>query len=110
MHVQKVFTYSIIYLFILLLFNYLFVNINSLKAESDRIHREYKSSQMLLEKARQSMEDERKIFDQSIRKLEERLRELTLIKEESLMKVKTVQDMNTDLRLTIDKLRTQVIF
>ena len=65
---------------------------------------------MLLEKARQSMEDERKIFDQSIRKLEERLRELTLIKEESLMKVKTVQDMNTDLRLTIDKLRTQVIF
>ena len=64
---------------------------------------------MLLEKARQSIEDERKLFDQSTRKLEERLRELTLTKEESLMKVKTIQDMNTELRITIDKLRTQVI-
>lgn len=73
----------------------------------DKINREYQSSQLLLEKSRQLVEDERKIFDQSIRKLEERLKELTLSKEESLMKVKTVQDMNTELRLTIDKLRTQ---
>jgi chromosome segregation ATPase len=80
---------------------------NSLLAEAERIGRELKSSQGMLEKTRMSMEEERKVYEQTMKKLEDRLRELTITKEDAVMRVKTVQDMNTELRLTIDKLRSQ---
>lgn len=53
------------------------------------------------------MEEERKAYEQGIKKLDDRLRELTISKEDAIMRVKAVQDMNTELRLTIDKLRSQ---
>jgi hypothetical protein len=53
------------------------------------------------------MEEERKSYETGMKKFEDRLKELTISKEDALMRVKTVQEMNTELRLTIDKLRSQ---
>lgn len=54
-----------------------------------------------------AMEEERRSYEQGIKKFEDRLKELNIAKEDAVMRVKTVQDMNTELRLTIDKLRSQ---
>jgi neutral trehalase len=75
-------------------------------AETERIGRELKSSQGMHEKTRLSMEEERKVYEQTMKKFEERFKELTIIKEDAMMRAKTIQDMNTELRLTIDKLRS----
>jgi myosin heavy subunit len=76
-------------------------------AETERTGRELKSSQALLEKTRVAMEEERRSYEQTMKKFEDRLKELNVAKEDAAMRVKTVQEMNTELRLTIDKLRSQ---
>lgn len=69
-----------------------------------------KSAEAMLEKIRQSTATDRKSSEQAMRRLEERIAEVVVEKEDTLMRIKTVQDMNAELRLTVDKLRAHVRF
>lgn len=77
------------------------------KAEEERASRERKSAQELLEKTRKAHEAETRGMEQAMGKLEERIRSVVHEREEALLKSKEVQELNTELRLLVDKLRSQ---
>jgi chromosome segregation ATPase len=77
-------------------------------AEADKAVRDCKSAESLLEKTRQAISNDRKSSEAAMRRLEERIAEVIVEKEDAVMKTKAVYDLNTELRLTIDKLRTHV--
>lgn len=79
-----------------------------MSAEADKSARDCKSAESLLEKTRQAISNDRKSSEQAMRRLEERISEVIVEKEDAAMKTKAVYDLNTELRLTIDKLRTHV--
>ena len=78
-----------------------------LKSEEERAFREARSAQNLLEKSRQSHEGDTRSTEMAMARLEEKIREVVKEREGALHKSKEVNDLNTELRLIIDKLRSQ---
>lgn len=78
-----------------------------LKAEEERASRECKSAHNLLEKSRHSHEGDSRSAEMAMSRLEEKIREVVKEREEALLKSKEVNELNTELRLLIDKLRGQ---
>ena len=78
-----------------------------LTAEEERAARECKSAHNLLEKSRQSHEGDSRSTELAMSRLEDKVREVVKEREEALLKSKEVNDLNTELRLLVDKLRSQ---
>mmetsp|Transcript_21841 Transcript_21841/g.40736 ORF Transcript_21841/g.40736 Transcript_21841/m.40736 type:complete len:781 (+) Transcript_21841:66-2408(+) len=78
-----------------------------LKAEEERALRECKSAHSLLEKSRHSHEGDSRSAELAMSRLEEKIREVVKEREEAIVKSKEVNELNTELRLLIDKLRSQ---
>jgi hypothetical protein len=68
---------------------------------------ECKSAHNLLEKSRHSHEGDSRSAEMAMSRLEEKIREVVKEREEALLKSKEVNELNTELRLLIDKLRGQ---
>lgn len=62
----------------------------------------------MLEKTRAVISGDRKTSEAAMRRLEERIADVVVEKEDAIMKMRSVHDLNSELRLTIDKLRTHV--
>lgn len=78
-----------------------------LMAEEERSARECKSAHSLLEKSRQSHEGDSRSTELAMSRLEDKIREVVKEREEALLKSKEVNELNTELRLLVDKLRSQ---
>jgi hypothetical protein len=70
--------------------------------------RESKSCKDSLEKLKRLHEDERKAVQNSVKEISDQIITLSVAKEQEYSKRIDVQDQNKDLRVTIDKLRSQV--
>jgi myosin protein heavy chain len=80
----------------------------TLLAENEKVLRETKSTKEEADRAHQSLENERRATEHAMKEMHARLNELAIQKEEESSKKFEVQELNTDYRLTIDKLRNQV--
>lgn len=80
----------------------------TLLAENEKVLREAKSTQELAGRIQQSLENERRANEHAMKEMSARLNDLAVQKEEESSKKFEVQELNTDYRLTIDKLRSQV--
>jgi DNA-binding transcriptional MerR regulator len=82
--------------------------LHTFTAETERVSRELKSAQLSLEKIRSIHDDEAKAAEAALKKLEDRIRETIAEREDAIAKLRAVQELNSELRVTIDKLRNQV--
>ena len=74
-------------------------------ANAEKAMREARSAQDLMERFERMRDEERKTTAKSLRECEERIASLSVEKEEEIKRRVEVQDLNKDLRSTIDKLR-----
>ncbi len=81
---------------------------NSLVVDNDRISREYKSLKDLYERLQQSFNEEQTHIQQQIHTFTEQLHEKIAGYEQEKIKRIEVQDQNSELRMIIDKYRSQV--
>jgi hypothetical protein len=78
--------------------------------ELEKKSRDAKSIQESVDKLIRNFESEKKALEDVISKLESKVMSCVLERDTAQLQLREIQGMNSDLRMTIDKLRTQVYF
>lgn len=78
--------------------------------ELEKKSRDAKSIQESVDKLIRNFESEKKALEDVISKLERKVMSCVLERDTAQLQLREIQGMNSDLRMTIDKLRTQVYF
>lgn len=76
--------------------------------ELEKKSRDAKSIQESVDKLIRNFESEKKALEDVISKLESKVMSCVLERDTAQLQLREIQGMNSDLRMTIDKLRTQV--
>ncbi len=79
-----------------------------LRVDGEAGAREAKAVSALLIKSQKNLEDDRKNYESTIAKLEAKLNSTVTQREENIARVKECQNLNSDLRLKVEKLQNQV--
>jgi myosin heavy subunit len=80
-----------------------------LKANEERIQREYLSTREALDRARTQHEEERKSMEATMRAMEDRMKQVESERIDDSAKRREIQEQNKSLRITVDNLRAQVV-
>jgi hypothetical protein len=80
-----------------------------LKANEERIQREYLSTREALDRARAQHEEERKSMETAMRTMEEKMKQIESERIDDSAKRREIQEQNKSLRITVDNLRAQVV-
>ena len=79
-----------------------------LRVNGEKASREYRSVKDALHRSTTQYEEEKKAFEVVMKDLEEKVAQTVHTREEEMRQRHHVQEQNTELRLTIDSLRSQV--